>query len=212
MNRPCHNRRSRSTSIGLVPCAGLLLLCRLNPALAAEPLENQLPPPAAQKIDFLRDISPILQSHCLKCHSDEKPKSHFRLTSREAALKGGEHGVDIIPGKSAQSPMIRYVARLDEDLAMPPEGRGTPLDKQQIALLRAWIDQGVVWGPTLQEASTELTIVPIAGGTAVKGDAKKFRELYWQRDGWNGGLEDFEMTEKPTPDSKITASGHVLLD
>lgn len=198
--------------MSLAPCAGLLLLWRISPGLAAEPLESQLPPPAAQKIDFVRDISPILQNHCLKCHSDEKPKSHFRLTSRETALKGGEHGADILPGKSAESPLIKYVARLDEELAMPPEGRGTPLNKQEIALLRAWIDQGVPWGPALQEPSTRLTVVPIAGGTAVKGDARKFRELYWQRDGWNGGLEEFEMTEKPTPDSKITASGHVLLD
>jgi hypothetical protein len=192
--------------------ASLLLLEPVWIASGAETDETKLPAPAAQKIDFVRDISPILQAHCLKCHSDEKPKSHFRLTSREAALKGGEHGVDIMPGKSAQSPLIRYVARLDEEMAMPPEGRGTPLDSPQVALLRAWIDQGVAWGPTLREPPTQLTVVPIAGGTAVKGDAKKFRELYWQRDGWNGGLEDFEMVEKPSPDSKITASGHVLLD
>jgi len=209
-------RRNRSPAthemLGLGAWATVFLLGPVSIVFAAETDESKLPPPAAQKIDFTRDISPILQSQCLKCHSDEKPKSHFRLTSREAALKGGEHGVDIIPGKSAQSPLIRYVARLDEEIAMPPEGRGTPLDSRQIALLRAWIDQGVVWGPTLREPPTQLAVVPIVGGTAVRGDAKKFRELYWQRDGWNGGLEDFEMVEKPSADSKITASGHVLVD
>ena len=166
-------------------CAVLVLLAPVSIAVAVDVDESKLPAPAAQKIDFVRDIKPILQGHCWKCHSDEKPRSHFRLTSREAALKGGEHGVDILPGKSAQSPLIRYVARLDEEIVMPPEGRGTPLDAHEIALLRAWIDQGVPWEPTVQEPATRLTMVPIAGGIAVKGDSKKFRELSWWRDGWN---------------------------
>ncbi|HZR17894.1 MAG TPA: c-type cytochrome domain-containing protein [Verrucomicrobiae bacterium] len=179
---------------------------------AAEIDPSKLPPAATRQIDFIRDVKPILQNHCLKCHSDEKPKAHFRLTSREFALKGGEHGVDIIPGQSAKSPLIAYVARLDEEMAMPPEGRGEPLNAGEIGVLRAWIDQGVKWEATLREPATQLSIVPIAGGTAVRGDAKKFRELYWQRDGWDGGLDQFELTEKPAPDSTITASGHVLLD
>jgi uncharacterized membrane protein len=117
----------------------------VSSALAVEIDESKLPPPAAEKIDFVRDISPILQNHCLKCHSDEKPRSHFHLTSREAALRGGERGVDIIPGQSAKSPLIKYVARLDEEIVMPPEGRGTPLEPKEIGLLRAWIDQGAKW-------------------------------------------------------------------
>lgn len=210
--KPARTRTGHPDKFGLGPCTVLLLLAPVAKAFASETEADKLPPPAAQKIDFVRDISPILQNHCLKCHSEEKPRSHFRLTSRESALKGGEHGVDILPGNSAQSPLIRYVARLDEEIAMPPEGRGTPLDAHEIALLRAWIDQGVVWEPGPQQGATQYSFVPIAGGTAVKGDANKFRELYWQREGWNGGLEEFEMTEKPSPDSTITTSGHVLLD
>lgn len=190
----------------------LLLISPVLPAVAADPSESSLPAAAAQKVEFLRDIKPILQNHCFKCHSDEKPKAHFRLTTREAALKGGEHGVDIIPGQSARSPLIRYVARLDEDLAMPPEGRGTPLTALEVGLLRAWIDQGVVWDPIFQQPPLQLLAIPIAGGTAIRGDAKLFRQLYWQRDGWNGGLDQFEMRDKPSVDWVVTASGHVLLD
>ena len=192
--------------------AVFLLLGPVSGALAAEIDETKLPAAAAQKIDFAHDIKPILQSHCLKCHSEERPRSHFELISRETALKGGRHGVDILPGQSAKSPLIWYVSRLDEEIVMPPEGRGTPLDAREIGLLRAWIDQGVAWESTLQEPSTQLTIASTVGGTAVHGDTKKFRELYWQRDGWNGGVEEFEMVEKPTPDSKLTASGHFLRD
>jgi hypothetical protein len=174
--------------------------------------ETKLPAAATQTIDFARDIKPILTDHCFKCHSDEKPKSGFRLTNRESALKGGHHGVDIIPGQSAKSPLIAYVSRLDEEMAMPPEGRGTPLTPEQVGLLRAWIDQGAVWESFEKQPTVELTATPTVGWTTVSGDEKKFRELNWQREGWNGGLEEFKLTETPTPDSRITVEGHVLLD
>ena len=103
------------------------------------------------QIDFSRDIKPILTNTCYRCHSGEKPKSHFLLTSRETALKGGSEGVDILPGQSAKSPLIHYVARLVPDMEMPPEGKGTPLTPEQVGLLRAWIDQGVAWEQTEPE-------------------------------------------------------------
>ena len=190
----------------------LLILAQASTGTAVQLDETKLPQPSPTRVDFIRDIKPILQNHCLKCHSDEKPRSHFRLTSREAALKGGAHGVDILPGKSAQSPLIGYVAGLDPEIVMPPEGRGTPLDSKEISLLRAWIDQGVPWEPALEEPAGGLMLEPIAGGTAVHGDERKFRELYWQRDGWNGGLQEFELWQKPSANSKITVSGHVMLD
>ena len=80
--------------------------------LAAAPVdETKLPPAATNKIDFLRDIKPILDGSCLKCHGPEKPKSHFRIDHREALLKGGDNGVAVIPGESAKSPLIHFVAR-----------------------------------------------------------------------------------------------------
>ena len=141
------------------------------------------------QIDFSRDIKPILTNTCYRCHSGEKPKSHFLLTSRETALKGGNEGVDILPGQSAKSPLIHYVSRLVPDMEMPPEGKGTPLTREQIGLLRAWIDQGVAWEQTEPETKTQVAASPTVGWTTVSGDQGKFRELYWQREGWNGGGE-----------------------
>jgi len=173
---------------------------------------GKLPPAAAEKNDFSRQIKPILEQNCYKCHGGEKPKSHFRLTSREAALKGGEHGVDILPGDSTNSPLIHYVARLVPDMEMPPEGRGTPLSQQEVGLLRAWIDQGVAWESAPPQPSTDLTIAPGFQWTGVSGDSKKFRELYWMHDEWLWGLEDFELDTKPGADSRITSSGHAVRD
>ena len=196
----------------VLAASGLLAACVVRASPAAGIDESKLPPPASVQIDFVRDIKPILTNNCYKCHSGEKPKSHYLLTSREAALKGGNEGVDIIPGQSAKSPLIHYVSRLVADMEMPPEGKGTPLTTEQIGLLRAWIDQGVAWEQTTPERTTEFGVSPTVGWTTVSGDNQKFRELYWQREGWNGGLEEFELMDKPGQDSKITVAGHVLLN
>jgi hypothetical protein len=192
--------------------ASVLAVCLAGSALAAEVDESKLPPPISVQIDFGRDIKPILTNTCYRCHSGEKPKSHFLLTSRETALKGGNQGVDIIAGQSAKSPLIHYVARLVTDVEMPPEGKGTPLTPEEVGLLRAWIDQGVTWERTAPESATDFSASPTVGWTTVRGDNKKFRELYWQREGWNGGVEEFSLTQKLGPDSKITTTGHVLLN
>src|SRR2546426_2946212 len=100
---------------------------------------SKLPPAADKKgVTYEKDIKPIFEKSCFKCHGSEKQKGKLRLDSREAAIKGGENGPDIIAGKSAESPLVHNVARIgDEDDAMPPEGKGDPLTKDQVALIRA---------------------------------------------------------------------------
>ena len=98
---------------------------------------------AATPLDYDKDVRPVLENRCFKCHGPEKQKGKMRLDSLEAALKGGENGPDIIKGDSAKSTLVHNVARIgDEDDAMPPEGKGDPLTKEQVGLIRAWIDQG----------------------------------------------------------------------
>ena len=73
-----------------------------------------------------------------------KQRGGFRLDTKSAALKGGEtFAPDIRPGHSADSPLIRLVAGLEEGMQMPPEG--DRLTAEQIGLLRAWIDKGADW-------------------------------------------------------------------
>jgi len=106
--------------------------------------DTRLVPSANKQIDFDRDVRPILSERCWRCHGPEKQKSQLRLDSRSATLKGGESGEPaIIPGKSAESHLIRLVAGLDGKTIMPPTGER--LTAEQIGLLRAWIDQGAGW-------------------------------------------------------------------
>lgn len=105
---------------------------------------SKLPPPSAKKgVTYDTDIQPMFEKSCFKCHGSEKQKGKLRLDSLEATLKGGEDGKILETGNSAKSQIVIAVARLgDEDEAMPPEDKGKPWDKEQVGLLRAWIDQG----------------------------------------------------------------------
>src|SRR5438874_333514 len=118
------------------------LLPWMGPDLRGAGIDTAALPAAAKAtIEFDRDVKPIFESTCFRCHGPEKPKSRFRLDNRESALKGGENNPDdIIPGDSAKSKLIHYVARVVEDMEMPPPGKGEPLRPEQIGVLRAWID------------------------------------------------------------------------
>ncbi len=128
--------------------AGLALAVWFFPAgiARAEEPAGKLPPPLKRKVDFEKDVRPIFVRSCYSCHGPEEQEGGLRLDRRQDALAGGDSGPVIVPHKSAQSRLIRVVAGLDDELGpMPPEGEGTPLKKEEIALLRAWIDQGAPW-------------------------------------------------------------------
>jgi hypothetical protein len=106
---------------------------------------SELPPPTPRPVDFARDIAPILTKNCYRCHGPKKQQGGLALHVADRALAGGDNGPAIVPGKSAESRLIRYVAGLDEENQMPPDGAGDPLSAEQISLLRGWIDQGARW-------------------------------------------------------------------
>ncbi len=120
------------------------LLAWMLPLLAAEVDISKLPPAASRPVDFAKDIQPLFATKCYSCHGPEKQRGDFRLDRKAAAFKGGDsHAPDIVPGKSAESPLIHFVARLKPEMQMPPKGEA--LTNEQIGLLRAWIDQGAQW-------------------------------------------------------------------
>ncbi|NOS69637.1 MAG: hypothetical protein HOP33_06880 [Verrucomicrobia bacterium] len=96
------------------------------------------------KVDFARDIQPILQKSCVECHGPEKPKGKLRLDSKEATLKGGKDGVVLVSGKADQSEVYRRITLpADHDDVMP--NKGDRLTKAQTDLIRDWINQGAEW-------------------------------------------------------------------
>ncbi len=103
------------------------------------------PPTAAaddqpEPVDYVQDIKPILSQRCYACHGALKQKNGLRLDTAALAIKGGESGAAIVSGKSGESLLIDAVTGAEGVAKMPPEGE--PLTPEQIAKLRAWIDQG----------------------------------------------------------------------
>jgi hypothetical protein len=136
-----------------IPAAGFFwVLTSLN-LLAAQVDPARLPSAATRNVDFVKDIQPLLAERCHGCHGQEKQENNFRLDLKAAALKGGDSGAAILPGKSGESRLIHLVAGAEEGLVMPKKGER--LTSGQVGLLRAWIDQGAHWPAHLAESKQE---------------------------------------------------------
>ena len=128
-------------------------------------------PPAAKKsgLTYEKDIRPILEASCFRCHGADRQRGELRLDSLGALLKGGENGKVVEPGRSTKSLLVIAAAQIDDETAMPPKRRpgggpggpgrpggagpggpgggpggppAQPLTAEQVGLLRAWVDQG----------------------------------------------------------------------
>jgi ankyrin repeat protein len=143
--------------------AVIALTQAIDPAVAAAatatpsaPAVDATPAPApaaadatALTVDFVNDIKPVLERSCVACHGATRARSHYRVDSRDALLKGGDTGeAAVIPGHSDRSPLVTYVTGAGGDLEMPPPGKRhafQPLNAREVQLLRAWIDQDAAW-------------------------------------------------------------------
>jgi hypothetical protein len=140
-----HGSRSRIT-------AAVFLALSISAALHAAD-SGKLPPAIDRKVDFDKEVQPLLASNCYECHGEKKQQAGLRLDQKAAVLKGGDSGPAVVVGKSAESLLIQAVAGTKEDLARMPKKRD-PLSAEQIGMLRAWIDQGAEWpnSPALSQA------------------------------------------------------------
>lgn len=121
----------------------IALLATSTIAFAAD---SKLPPPSTKAgVTFAADIKPLFDASCVKCHDNTKPKvaAKLGLNTLEATLKGGRDGKVVIPGDSANSPLVKSVAHVGDPDGFMPKGKGAKkLSDEQIGLIRAWVDQG----------------------------------------------------------------------
>jgi mono/diheme cytochrome c family protein len=121
------------------------------------------PPSTQTGVTYAKDIEPIFKQACFRCHGPDKQSAKLRLDSLDAILKGGKDGPVLVAGKSATSDLVLNIAQIG-DTPMPPKPRPArgaatnsasatgragsqpmvtpPLTKEQVGLVRAWIDQG----------------------------------------------------------------------
>jgi mono/diheme cytochrome c family protein len=116
---------------------------------------NWLPPPSARtNLTYAKDIGPVFERNCFKCHGPAVQRAHLRLDSLAAVLKGCENGPVIFPGKSDQGDLILAVAGVGAHNMPPPNSarppgvaadgapEPKPLTADEVGLIRAWVAQG----------------------------------------------------------------------
>jgi mono/diheme cytochrome c family protein len=134
-----------SIAVGSVLALGLLR------AAADDGLDvSKLPPASSQTgVTYDKDIKPIFDKNCIECHGGQKPAHKLSLESLAGAMKPGKEGPYIVAGDLSKSPLLFAVAHVGDpdDFMPPPKNKKThkdllPLTKDQVGLIRAWIEQG----------------------------------------------------------------------
>ncbi|HTF19257.1 MAG TPA: DUF1549 domain-containing protein, partial [Chryseolinea sp.] len=96
-------------------------------------------------VDFSAEVKPILNKHCISCHGGVKRNAQYSLLFRHEALDTAESGKrPIVPGDAAHSELMRRITSTDPEVRMPY--KEVPLNKEEIDILKRWIDQGAPWG------------------------------------------------------------------
>jgi ankyrin repeat protein len=152
------------------------------------------PQPSLPPVDFVRDVQPIFRQHCYGCHGPTQQMNGFRLDRRRDALRGGT-AVVIGPGNSEGSRLYQRLIGSHFGPQMPPTGA---LPSSDVALVKAWIDQGAQWP---DNAAGEEAVAP-ANADAVRvaaflrnGDLRNARRLLTA----NPALADARATGGSTP-------------
>lgn len=144
----------------LAASVGVAALTSLTLARAEDPSANP-----QDAVGFLKDVRPILSSHCFKCHGpdDKTRKGGLRLDLREEALKPAkskQHA--IVPEHPEASSLIERILTADEDELMPPPSTKHPLTQSQKETLRRWIAQGAEYQPHWAFVPPVRPAVPVA--------------------------------------------------
>lgn len=104
--------------------------------------------------DFLRDIAPLLEAHCLECHGPGKQSGGTRYDLRETAFGAGDSGaIAVVPGKPDESELLHRITSKDKDEQMPP--KGPRLGEAEVEAIREWIAAGAEWPETSGGTLTE---------------------------------------------------------
>ena len=123
-----------------LPRLALALLLSLS-SLALARAEGAETP---AEIDFQRDVRPIFEEHCYRCHGSIERKGGLRLTNRRDAFQPGDLGIPVIePGNADLSPLYELVTSTDPDERMPK--KKDPLPPEKIERIRRWIEAGAPW-------------------------------------------------------------------
>jgi uncharacterized membrane protein/mono/diheme cytochrome c family protein len=135
--------------------------------------ETKRPRPAsvAAADPYLDVVQPLLTQRCGTCHNGDKREGSFSMASYESTLAGGDTGRAIVPGKLEASELyFRVTLPPDDEKRMPAEGK-TPPTKDQIAILKWWIEKGAPHATTIGEVGIDAAVEPLLAAQIGLGGA-----------------------------------------
>lgn len=97
---------------------------------------------AAEEVDYLRQVKPVLAARCVSCHGALKQEASLRLDTVADMRTGGESGPALVAKQAAMSLILARISDTNPESRMPPESDGSPLKPHEIAAIRSWIDSG----------------------------------------------------------------------
>ena len=146
----------------------IVLVCLVDSVWADEP-----------KIEFNRDIRPILSDTCFHCHGPDSAKRHagLRLDQEEAAKAERDGHRAIVAGQASRSELVRRITSTDPDEVMPPRTSTRSLTAAQIKLLTRWIDDGATWQAHWSFIAPQRPAVPEATAASILTEPKTQRNF-----------------------------------
>jgi WD40 repeat protein len=144
--------------LGLAACLG-------GVALADDKKDTALTPIAAAKLDrkepisFEKDVAPVLANKCQVCHAGNLTEGKLDLGTHAALMKGGKKGPSVVAG-TADDSLLWLMASHRKKPVMPPKSENNPLTPEEVAVLKAWIDQGAK-GPAVDVRSRPKVVLSL---------------------------------------------------
>jgi hypothetical protein len=172
-----------------------------------------------EPLAYEKDVEPIFVNKCLFCHSGAVKEGKFDMGNYESFMKGGKKGPPIVPGKSAESRLVKMAGRTDKPF-MPPRGE-EPLTPEELALIKLWIDQGakaptgmrerpkVVVGlpPEKVNPVRALAVAPDKSGVA----AGRANQIHVYDAGSGAFIRTLVDPQLVTPDKKPVKAAHLSI-
>lgn len=130
----------------------------------------------AQTVDFQKQIFPLLDKHCVECHSEGEADGELALDSFEGLMVGGKTGEALEPGRSGDSLLVKFLegrsGKTGKNQFMPP-GKREHLKPEEIALIKSWIDAGAKGPPVGAGQKTFVRREVTTPKVAPKGKVKR---------------------------------------
>lgn len=169
-----------------------------RPTLDEQP---QVPTGNAPRVDFIVDVKPILEEHCIECHGQQNTAEDIDFSTRSNVL-----GNYVLPHEPQSSSLFTRIVSDDKDKVMPPPSAGEPLSSAEQFVIQLWIDEGAIWpegvvlgevaAPVVEETSMANKVWVFQGyfhpatvhfPVALFSTAALFVVLYWL---FGGGFRD----------------------